>query len=112
VQVVATPFATGWDHMRLVDEAQFQYERCLRSCGDSVQGLPLYGVGHSLGSLLHLLINAGYATPRPGNVLLSYNNKPATDRIPFLSPLMAPSARVLGPILSQACAGMRTCHAE
>jgi hypothetical protein len=32
---------------------------------------------------------------------MSFNNKPATDSIPFLSPLIAPSARALGPLLSQ-----------
>lgn len=31
---------------------------------------------------------------------MSFNNKPATDSIPFLSPFIAPSARMLGPILS------------
>lgn len=39
-------------------------------------------------------------TQRAGNVLMSYNNRPATDVIPFLSPLIAPSARVLGPALN------------
>jgi hypothetical protein len=32
---------------------------------------------------------------------MSFNNRPATDSIPFLSPFIAPSARALGPILSQ-----------
>ena len=34
-------------------------------------------------------------------VPVGFNNKPATDSIPFLSPFIAPSARALGPILSQ-----------
>jgi hypothetical protein len=38
---------------------------------------------------------------RDGNVVMSFNNKPATDSIPFLSPLLAPSARALGPLLEQ-----------
>lgn len=38
---------------------------------------------------------------REGNVLMSYNNRPATDAIPFLSPILAPSARAVGPLLEQ-----------
>jgi hypothetical protein len=32
---------------------------------------------------------------------MSFNNKPATATIPFLSPLIAPGARLLGPLLAQ-----------
>lgn len=32
---------------------------------------------------------------------MSYNNRPATDAIPFLSPVLAPSARAVGPLLEQ-----------
>lgn len=32
---------------------------------------------------------------------VGFNNRPATDAIPFLSPFIAPSARALGPLLSQ-----------
>jgi hypothetical protein len=38
---------------------------------------------------------------REGNVLMSFNNRPATDSIPFLSPFLAPSARAVGPLLEQ-----------
>ncbi len=37
-------------------------------------------------------------------MLISFNNKPATDTIPFLSPLIAPGARLLGPLLEQLAA--------
>lgn len=99
--VVATPYATGFDHLRTVDEVYFKYSRCVKALGPTVQMLPSYGVGHSLGSLLHVLMCSRYVVPRTGNVLMSFNNRPATDSIPFLSPFIAPSARALGPILSQ-----------
>lgn len=99
--VVATPYATGFDHLRTVDEVYFKFSRCIKALGPSVQMLPSYGVGHSLGSLLQVLMCSRYVVPRTGNVLMSFNNRPATDSIPFLSPLIAPSARALGPILSQ-----------
>lgn len=100
--VIATPFATSLDHLRIADEAQFKFDRCVRALsGENVARLPVYGVGHSLGSLVHLLICSRYAVMRQGNFLMSFNNRPATDVIPFLSPFIAPGARVLGPILSQ-----------
>lgn len=43
-------------------------------------------------------------TQRAGNCLLSYNNRPATEVIPLLSPVIVPSARVLGPIINQIAA--------
>ena len=99
--IVATPFATGFDHLRTADEIYFKLSRCLKALGPSVLMLPAYGLGHSLGSLMQVLICSRYIVPRAGNVLMSFNNKPATDSIPFLSPFIAPSARALGPILAQ-----------
>ena len=39
------------------------------------QGLPVHGVGHSNGALLHLLIGCQQATPNTSNVIISFNNK-------------------------------------
>lgn len=112
--VVATPYQLSFDHGPTADRVQYDLERCLRaldaeaedSLGTTnlprVSALPLWGLGHSLGSLLHLLVCARYPyAARRGNVLMSFNNKPATETIPFLSPLLAPGARALGPLLQQ-----------
>ncbi len=32
---------------------------------------------------------------------MSFNNRPATDALPFLNSYLAPGARMLGPVLSQ-----------
>lgn len=39
------------------------------------QGLPVHGVGHSNGALLHLLIGCQLRTPNQSNVIISFNNK-------------------------------------
>jgi len=101
VLVIATPYSTGFDHLRIADESQFKFDRALRSIGNEVVGLPVYGVGHSLGTVIHLLICARYAVARSGNAFLSYNNRNAVEVVPFLSPLIAPGARLLGPLLAQ-----------
>lgn len=79
LQVIATPYSTGFDHLRTADEAQFKFDSVMRCLGSYVEDLPVYGVGHSLGSLIHLLISSRYAIQRAGNVLMSFNNKPATE---------------------------------
>jgi alpha-beta hydrolase superfamily lysophospholipase len=37
--------------------------------------LPVFGVGHSNGALLHLLIGSLYNAPTQGNAIISFNNK-------------------------------------
>ncbi|XP_058092734.1 uncharacterized protein LOC131239185 isoform X1 [Magnolia sinica] len=99
--VIATPFASGFDHFFIADEVQYKFDRCLRVIQDSVTGLPTFGVGHSLGSLIHLLIGSRYAVQRSGNVLMAFNNKEASEAIPLFSPVIVPMAQGFGPLLSQ-----------
>lgn len=99
--VIATPFSTSFDHLRESDGAYFRLQRALKALGPAAQALPTYGVGHSLGALLHLLIDSRYVVQRAGNILMSFNNKPATETVPLLSEVLAPSARALGPVLRQ-----------
>jgi len=104
LQVIATPFSTGFNHLRIADEIHYKWDRCIHSpmIASEIRNLPVFGLGHSMGSLQHLLISARYAsTNRAGNILMSFNNKPATDAIPFFSPFIAPGARALGPFLAQ-----------
>ena len=123
VLIVATPYALMFDQLRCAEEAQFRFDRCMRRLSSSnsssssssssslmlpteleralarspdLDSLPSVGVGHSLGSLLHLMIGSRYANSnangggRDGNVLLSFNNKAVTDAVPVLSPMLAP----------------------
>ncbi|CAL9184151.1 unnamed protein product [Musa hybrid cultivar] len=99
--VVATPFASGFDHFLIADEVQFKFDRCLRFLQDSVTDLPTFGVGHSLGSVIHLLIGSRYAIQRCGNILMAFNNKEASSAIPLFSPVIVPMAQSFGPLLSQ-----------
>ncbi|CAD7699547.1 unnamed protein product [Ostreobium quekettii] len=100
VLVVATPFSTTFDHLRAADEAQFKFDSAMTAIGEYAEELPVYGAGHSLGALIHLLISSRYALERAGNVLMSFNNRPATEVVPLLAQL-GPSSTLLGPVLSQ-----------
>lgn len=99
--VVATPFASGFDHFVIADEVQFKFDRCIRSLHETVNDIPIFGVGHSLGSVIHLLIGSRYAIQRNGNVLMAFNNKEASLAIPLFSPVIVPMAQSFGPLLSQ-----------
>lgn len=101
VLVIATPYATGFDHLRVSDEVHFKFDRCIKELGHDVSRLPVYGVGHALGALLHMLVSARFSGSRAGNALISFSNQPATDSIPFLSPIIAPGTRLLGSVLTQ-----------
>lgn len=99
--VIATPYASGFDHFLIADEVQFKFDRCLRFLQEPVLDLPTFGIGHSLGSLVHLLIGSRYAVQRNGNVLMAFNNKEASMSIPLFSPVIVPMAQNIGPLLSQ-----------
>lgn len=101
ILVIATPYASGFDHFFIADEVQFKFDRCLRFLQETVQDLPTFGIGHSLGSVIHLLIGSRYAVQRNGNVLMAFNNKEASLAIPLFSPVLVPMAQSIGPLLSQ-----------
>ena len=103
VLVVATPFAVGFEHLRIADENQFLFDRAAKALGAEIEGLPVYGVGHSMGALMHAIIGARYALPdRVANVFVSFNNKPATDAVPLFAPVVAPGLQALSPVISGA----------
>ncbi|GMI67561.1 hypothetical protein like AT5G47860 [Hibiscus trionum] len=99
--VIATPYASGFDYFFIADEVQFKFDRCLRFLQETVHDVPTFGIGHSLGSVIHLLIGSRYAVQRSGNVLMAFNNKEASIAIPLFSPVLVPMAQSIGPFLSQ-----------
>lgn len=47
--------------------------------------LPIYGIGHSMGCKLHLLIGSRFPkVERAGNIFISFNNYAARDAVPFI----------------------------
>eukprot|EP00271_Cylindrocystis_brebissonii_P011905 TRINITY_DN2991_c0_g1_i1.p1 TRINITY_DN2991_c0_g1~~TRINITY_DN2991_c0_g1_i1.p1 ORF type:complete len:436 (+),score=47.30 TRINITY_DN2991_c0_g1_i1:26-1309(+) len=108
--VVATPYNVTFDHegstrtihQRFITCLTFMEANGVRSAGITgaqVEKLPVYGVGHSNGALMHALIGClGEDEARnclpSANVLISYNNRPAVDAVPFFDQL--------GPALTRA----------
>ncbi len=86
--IIATPFVSNFDHGAIAADIVDRFEWCveqLRLSGKLPKRyLPIYGIGHSMGCKLHLLIGSLFDVDRAGNILISYNNYPARRSIPFL----------------------------
>ncbi len=92
---IATPFVnTSFNHQAIARDALNRFETVLQRLQQSGQlrgrSLPVYGLGHSLGSKLHLLIGSLYGAERAGNILVAYNNYPLRRAIPFGDRLNVP----------------------
>jgi hypothetical protein len=89
--IVATPFVNTLDHRSIARSVLNRFDTLLdrlRARHLLPQGyLPVYGIGHSMGCKLHLLIGSLYEVERSGNILISFNNYPIRRAIPFIEPL-------------------------
>ncbi len=84
--IIATPFLTSVDHAGIAEEALHRFEDTvdrLQRTARLPQFLPIYGIGHSMGCKLHLLIGSLFEVKRAGNILISFNNAPIDKAIPF-----------------------------
>lgn len=86
--VIATPFVNTLDHIAIAKSVVLNFERTLERLRDSSSlrklYLPIYGIGHSMGCKLHLLIGSLLGVERAGNILISFNNYAARDAIPLV----------------------------
>ena len=88
--VIATPFLNTLDHKAIARDVLNRFETTLTRLQTTRLGknyLPIYGLGHSMGCKVHLLIGSLFTVERAGNILLSFNNYPARRAIPFIEQL-------------------------
>ena len=82
--VVATPYNLSFDHLDTCDAVIQRFEKIAPMLARQYGPVPVVGVGHSCGALLQLLITSLFPdTPRAANALLSFNNKPVKEAVPF-----------------------------
>lgn len=86
--VIATPFVNTLDHSAIAQTVFQSFERTRERLHEKAmlrkRYLPVYGLGHSMGCKLHLLIGSLFPAERAGNILISFNNYAARDAIPFV----------------------------
>ena len=84
---IATSFINTFDHRAIASEVYNSFEDTLellqrrKYLPDS---LPVYGIGHSMGCKLQLLVGSMYDVKRAGNILISFNNFSARDAVPLM----------------------------
>lgn len=89
--VVATPFINTFDHREIAQEVRITFEQALHYLhrqGLSPGSLPVYGIGHSMGCKIHLLINSLHAAERAGNIFIACSNASARRSVPFLDQVL------------------------
>lgn len=85
--IIATPFINTLDHEAIAQSVLVNFERGWQRLEAGLlkrRYVPIYGMGHSMGSKLHLLIGSLWQVERSGNILISYNNFSARRSIPFV----------------------------
>ncbi|ACI65073.1 hypothetical protein THAPS_263321 [Thalassiosira pseudonana CCMP1335] len=86
--IVATPYELSFDHLGTCDEIIDKFERVAPSLAKQYGPVPVVGVGHSCGALLHMLITSLFPdTPRAANALISYNNRGVGEAVPLFDEL-------------------------
>jgi Protein of unknown function (DUF1350) len=85
--IIATPFINTFDHSAIAQTVDRNFNRAMEHLLETKlhrRYLPIYGVGHSMGCKLHLLIGSRFSVERAGNLLISYNNSAARDAVPLV----------------------------
>lgn len=86
--IIATPFLNNLDHIAIAKSVLINFERTLEKLQERTSlgelYLPIYGVGHSMGCKLHLLIGSLFSVQRAGNIFISFNNFAVNDAIPLV----------------------------
>ena len=86
--IIATPFVNTFDHTAIAKSVHQSFDRTIEQLRAKSllrrRYLPIYGVGHSMGCKLHLLIGSLFPVERAGNILISFNNFAARDAVPLV----------------------------
>ena len=94
--VVATPYRLDFDYLRSCDTILSKFDAVAVELATEYGPLPVIGLGHSCGALLQVLVTSLFPdAPRAANVLVSFNNRPASQSIPGLEEVIAPLSGML-----------------
>ncbi|KAG9459809.1 hypothetical protein H6P81_004317 [Aristolochia fimbriata] len=103
--MVSVPYGVTFDHAHATNEVFERFHACMDMLFTSglpyanirpqdLIHLPFYSVGHSNGALLQLLTGSYFAEKIPkANVIISFNNRPASEAVPYFEQF--------GPVVSQ-----------
>ncbi|KAL7159687.1 hypothetical protein ABFS83_01G044800 [Erythranthe nasuta] len=103
--IICVPYNVTFDHERVSREIYERFHSCLDSVlttglpengisAAEIADLPFYSIGHSNGALLQVLTGSYFCDRIPkANAIISYNNRPASEAVPYFEQL--------GPLVNQ-----------
>jgi acetyl esterase/lipase len=93
--VVATPFDLSLNYLETTSHITERWEAVEMSLALAYGTVPVIGLGHSAGALFHSIASSLFdeASPKAGNILISFNNKSIRDAIPLYDLLVTPAAK-------------------
>ncbi|KKJ01500.1 DUF1350 family protein [Prochlorothrix hollandica] len=89
--IIATPFVNTFDHADIARSLGQRFHRTrlyLEQQGKFDRDLPIFGLGHSMGCKLLVLLESLDPGRHQGNIFLAFNNYPARRSIPFLDQVL------------------------
>ncbi|KAH6820414.1 initiation factor 4F subunit [Perilla frutescens var. hirtella] len=110
--IISVPYNVTFDHEQVTREIYERFHACLDSIlsaglpeigilAAEVAELPFYSVGHSNGALLQVLSGSYFCEKIPkANAIISYNNRPASEAVPYFEQL--------GPLVKQMMPAIET----
>ncbi|KAL2318004.1 hypothetical protein Fmac_031880 [Flemingia macrophylla] len=108
--VVVVPYNVTFDHSQAAKQVYERFQACFSTIHayglpqanlspSQLEDLPLFSVGHSNGALLQLLTGSLFSEKIPkANAIISYNNRPATEAVPYFEQL-GPAVRQMMPVV-------------
>lgn len=94
--VVATPYRLEMDYVASCDKILSKFDLVAVELAAEYGPVPVIGLGHSCGALLQTLITCLFPdAPRAANILISYNNRPASSAIVGLEEFVVPISQQL-----------------
>ena len=100
--IVATPHTLSLDHLSTCDDILSSFGNVAPEILKKYGPLPIYGMGHSLGGKLQVIISTCFKdTPRAGNVLVAFSDTDFTDdNEGMYKSLVLPISNAITPIAS------------
>ncbi|XVF88990.1 hypothetical protein PTKIN_Ptkin19aG0095700 [Pterospermum kingtungense] len=108
--IISVPYNVTFDHEQAANQVYERFNACLDNIlafglpdagltpADLV-GLPIFSVGHSNGALLQVLTGSYFYEKIPkANAIISFNNRPATEAVPYFEQL-GPLVRQMMPMV-------------
>ncbi|EOY30099.1 Eukaryotic initiation factor 4F subunit p150 isoform 1 [Theobroma cacao] len=108
--IISVPYNVTFDHEQAANQVYERFSACLDNflafgfpdanlTPADLVNLPIFSVGHSNGALLQVLTGSYFSEKLPkANAIISYNNRPATEAVPYFEEL-GPLVRQMMPMV-------------